>query len=617
MHRTTLIAAAFFSAALWIAPAFAESHLSTQCGPQPAVRHNATSGPVSHDFPPPPPSPNQMISGGFPDTFTRGFAEAGTQTLRGFAQVGLPNLISANSCVMEVSFTNVLTILPGTTGLAPGMPVTLHLSLSFDGAANGGPNLSNPPPTFDSGSEVFGHYELEDPNRPTCQERSCRPTRLADFFADARWSSSGRGSNYLHPDGYWDRQIDWSWEFANPAGVQLSDHSSVYGYICTVWPCKISVLGTGAPFEPVVSPFHTGTQTIDVDTYVGARLNIQGYLNVFAQTYGTPSYSSADALNTFRGAIEPAPEYAGLQLTYDDASAGADAVAPATTASVSPAANAAGWNRSDVTIDLSAADNAGGSGVKEIHYALAGAQSLAETVVSGAAAALTIAAEGTTTVTYSAVDNAGNRETAKTIMVNLDKTPPTIVATRTPSANANGWNNTDVDVRFEATDTLSGITGAPVFAVTLSNEGTGQGATAAFTDAADNVTTAVVTGINIDKTPPTVSCATTPNILWPPNHSLVPVQVSVNVVDVLSGPAGSMLTSAQSSEPDAGTGAGDPGGDIQRFVVGTLSTSGFLRAERRGDGPGRIYSLAFQGSDAAGNVGTCTATVSVPHDSRR
>jgi hypothetical protein len=106
----------------------------------------------------------------------------------------------------------------------------------------------------------------------------------------------------------------------------------------------------------------------------------------------------------------------------------ADAIAPASSVSASPAANPAGWNTTDVTITLSAADESGGSGVREIDYSSTGAQPLAPTKVNGSSAQLTISAQGSTTLTYFAVDNAGNAESPKTITVKLDKTPPALVA---------------------------------------------------------------------------------------------------------------------------------------------------------------------------------------------
>jgi hypothetical protein len=78
------------------------------------------------------------------------------------------------------------------------------------------------------------------------------------------------------------------------------------------------------------------------------------------------------------------------------------------------------------------------------------------------------------------------------------------------------------------------------------------------------------------------------------------------VADALSGPDGFVLVSASSSE--AATGA------ISGFVPGTASVSGQVKADRDGNGSGRVYSFVYQGRDKAGNTARCTATVTVPHD---
>jgi hypothetical protein len=116
--------------------------------------------------------------------------------------------------------------------------------------------------------------------------------------------------------------------------------------------------------------------------------------------------------------------------------------------------------------------------------------------------------------------------------------------------------------------------------------------------------------VQIDKDPPRMSCAATPDSLWPPNGKLIPVTASVEAVDDVSGPAPFVLIGVDGS--DAATPA-----DIQGFSPGTADTNGFLRARRSGAGSGRIYVLIYESADALGNVGTCTVPVSVPHDQGR
>ena len=110
-----------------------------------------------------------------------------------------------------------------------------------------------------------------------------------------------------------------------------------------------------------------------------------------------------------------------------------------------------------MTVTLSATDNANGSGVKQISYSATGAQP-GSGIVSGDTATMTISAEGRTTISYRATDNAGNVETAKTVTVQLDKTPPSISGM--PAAGCEIWppNHKLVAVAtVAAQDGLSGV----------------------------------------------------------------------------------------------------------------------------------------------------------------
>jgi len=156
--------------------------------------------------------------------------------------------------------------------------------------------------------------------------------------------------------------------------------------------------------------------------------------------------------------------------------AGVDTTPPVTTATVSPQPNATGWNNSNPTVSLSAADNAGGSGVKQITYSASGAQVIPSTVLVGSLASFTISVEGATTITFFATDKAGNIEAAKTITVQLDKTPPTVACSASPSAL---WppNNKLVPVNVSVTvsDALSGPAGFKLVSATSNEPDSGQG----------------------------------------------------------------------------------------------------------------------------------------------
>jgi hypothetical protein len=134
-----------------------------------------------------------------------------------------------------------------------------------------------------------------------------------------------------------------------------------------------------------------------------------------------------------------------------------DTTPPTTTATQSPTPNPNGWNNTNVTVNLNAVDNPGGSGVKEIHFSLTGAQT-GSIVVAGSTATVTITAEGTTTLTYFAIDNAGNQEVRKVVTIKIDKTPPVISGMPAPGCTLWPPNHKFVQVAtVTATDALSGL----------------------------------------------------------------------------------------------------------------------------------------------------------------
>jgi len=100
-----------------------------------------------------------------------------------------------------------------------------------------------------------------------------------------------------------------------------------------------------------------------------------------------------------------------------------DTKKPVTSATVSPDANAKGWNNTDVTVSMAAADNNGGSGVKEIQYTINDGPAV---TIAGGNASFTLTVEGTYTVSYYAIDSGNNQETPQSMTVRIDKTAPAI-----------------------------------------------------------------------------------------------------------------------------------------------------------------------------------------------
>src|SRR5262249_55111604 len=123
-----------------------------------------------------------------------------------------------------------------------------------------------------------------------------------------------------------------------------------------------------------------------------------------------------------------------------------DATAPQTTDDAP-----SGWQKTDVTVHLTAGDQAGLSGVGWTEYSTDGGQTWL-TYAGG----LTVSGQGEHTVAYRSVDAAGNVEAARPFTVKIDLTAPTTTAASSGQAYADqhaGWNNTGVTVTLSAGET--------------------------------------------------------------------------------------------------------------------------------------------------------------------
>ncbi|MCC7078397.1 MAG: hypothetical protein IT198_14840 [Acidimicrobiia bacterium] len=93
------------------------------------------------------------------------------------------------------------------------------------------------------------------------------------------------------------------------------------------------------------------------------------------------------------------------------------------TAAVVPPPNAAGWNRTDAGVEISAAAD---FGVEEITYARDGAEQSPPETVLGPLASVPVTAEGVTAVTYAARSFTGKSTGDRTVTVRIDKTSPEV-----------------------------------------------------------------------------------------------------------------------------------------------------------------------------------------------
>lgn len=113
-----------------------------------------------------------------------------------------------------------------------------------------------------------------------------------------------------------------------------------------------------------------------------------------------------------------------------------------------------------------------------------------------------------------------------------------------------------------------------------------------------------------DTTPPTIAGVEASRTrLWPPNHRLIPITFAVSATDACTRVT-SRILDVTSDEPVNGTGDGNTSPDW--LVTGPLAVS--LRAERAGNGDGRVYTIRFASADSVGNQSVAWTTVVVPHD---
>lgn len=191
-----------------------------------------------------------------------------------------------------------------------------------------------------------------------------------------------------------------------------------------------------------------------------------------------------------------------------------------------------------------------------------------------------------------------------------DVTPPVIAPNISGTMGNNGWYRSNVTVTWSVTDPESGIASfSGCGQTTLTNDTAGVTLTC-FAKNGAGLSSSVPVTIKIDKTPPVISGMPAQGCtLWPPNHKFVQVG-EVKASDALSSLVpGSLKVIGTSNEPIDPL---DP-----QIVITPDGSGGFivqLKAERLGNGSGRVYTLTATANDLAGNTTTVKATCSVPHD---
>ena len=220
---------------------------------------------------------------------------------------------------------------------------------------------------------------------------------------------------------------------------------------------------------------------------------------------------------------------------------------------------------------------------------------------------------GTTTVIATALNGAGYDSCSFKVMVEDTEPPVVTCPANITQANDPGQCGAVINYTVTATDNCTSSVTVTVQPASGSFFPVGvTTVTATATDAAGNTSACSFTVTVNDVEPPVIhDLFVTPPVLWPPNHKMKNVDVDYTSTDNCPGPITCNITVA-SDEPQSGTGNGDKAPDWDILNDHHIK----LRAERAGDGDGRVYTVTVTCTDQHGNTAAGTRTVLVPHDMR-
>jgi len=223
---------------------------------------------------------------------------------------------------------------------------------------------------------------------------------------------------------------------------------------------------------------------------------------------------------------------------------------------------------------------------------------------------------GTTSVSWTAMDDSGNVSQAAQMVTVVDTTPPTISAPPNVTAECTSPAGTPVALGTPTTSDICDST------LAVSNNAPplfGLGSTSvswtALDDSGNSASAAQLVTIQ-DTTPPTLHLSVSPSVLWSPDHKMVTIQATITATDICDAHPMVRLVSITSNESDNGLGDGDTSNDIQGASFGQDDREFRLRAERSGTGSGRIYPITYAVTDGSGNSTLGQATVQVPKSSQ-
>lgn len=193
----------------------------------------------------------------------------------------------------------------------------------------------------------------------------------------------------------------------------------------------------------------------------------------------------------------------------------------------------------------------------------------------------------------------------------VDTTAPALSLPGNLTQAATGANGAQVTFNATATDLVDGsvaVSCSPASGSTFAIGATTVqcSATDAHSNSAGGSFVVQITGGSGGSdtaAPDFLSISATPDILAPPNKQMVPVTVTASVHDDTDPNPLVRIFAVTSNENIS---------PADYEITGLLTVK--LRADRDGNGNGRVYTIHVEAIDSVGNRGTATVTVSVTHD---
>jgi hypothetical protein len=231
---------------------------------------------------------------------------------------------------------------------------------------------------------------------------------------------------------------------------------------------------------------------------------------------------------------------------------------------------------------------------------------------------------GQTTITYTADDGHGHTKQAFQTVTVIDNTPPTVNAPADQEVNAPA-NSCSASVDPGTATGNDNCPGVNIVGVRSDSQplnapypvGTTT-ITWTATDDSGNQSTDSQTIKVKDSTPPTIVVTSNVISLSPPNHqyqTFTIAQLVASVSDLCDSSvdiSDVVISKVTSDEPEDANGNGD-GNTLNDIVITPDCKSLQVRAERSGNGNGRVYTVTLQVKDSSGNVATATRKIFVPN----